>query len=50
VPGTCTGPAADGQPCDTSADLGCMPPARCVGAATEAGVAGVCQMPTATGC
>ena len=50
VTGTCAGPAADNQSCDTVADVGCMIPARCVGTATDAGVTGTCQLPTGAAC
>jgi hypothetical protein len=49
--GTCEGPAADGQPCDTvEGKVGCMAPARCVGTVSEAGVVGTCRVPTASAC
>lgn len=48
--GSCAGPAQDNQSCDTSADVGCMAPARCIGTATDAGVTGTCQVPSNTSC
>ena len=48
--GTCTGPAADGQPCNTSADDGCLPPAQCIGAVVDGGVSGTCLLVSAASC
>ena len=48
--GTCRAPSADGAACDSSAGPYCQNPARCMGTASEAGVSGACQMPSATSC
>jgi hypothetical protein len=48
--GTCTGPAQDDQPCDTSASNGCITPAECVGTVVDGGVAGTCIFASAASC
>jgi hypothetical protein len=48
--GTCTGPAGDGQPCNTAADNACLAPAECIGAVVDGGVTGTCLLASAASC
>jgi hypothetical protein len=48
--GTCTGPAQDGQPCDTSAGNPCVALGQCVGTVVDGGVRGMCVFVSAGSC
>jgi hypothetical protein len=49
TPGTCTGAAADGTGCDTTAGPGCLDLSRCILGA-DGGTAGTCAMNGTTSC
>lgn len=48
--GTCLAPAADGTACDSANGPTCLPPARCIGTATDGGVTGTCTLVDPSSC